>query len=49
MPFYPDNDQVLIKLAYNFFKDKKIAVSASIINLIINKCNGDREVLFNEL
>ena len=25
MPFYPDTDQVLIKLAYNFFRDKKMA------------------------
>ena len=49
MPFYPDTDQILIKLAYNFFRDKKIAISSSIVNLIINKCNGDREVLFNEL
>ncbi len=49
MPFYPDNDQVLIKLAYNFFRDKKISVSTSVVNLITNKCNGDREVLNNEL
>ncbi len=49
MPFYPDNDQVLVKLAYNFFRDKKIPVSNSIINLVTNKCNGDREVLLNEL
>ena len=49
MPFYPDNDQVLIKLAYNFFRDKKIPISTSVVNLITNKCNGDREVLINEL
>ena len=49
MPFYPDNDQALVKLAYNFFKNKKIPVSTSIVNLITNKCNGDREVLNNEL
>ena len=49
MPFYPDNDQVLVKLAYNFFRDKKISVSTSVVNLITNKCNGDREVLNNEL
>ena len=49
MPFYPDNDQVLVKLAYNFFRDRKIPVSNSIINLVTNKCNGDREVLLNEL
>ena len=49
MPFYPDNDQVLVKLAYNFFRDRKIPVSNSIINLVTNKCNGDRVVLLNEL
>ena len=49
IPFYPDNDQTLSKLAYNFFRDKKISISHSDINLIINKCNGDRETLLNEL
>ena len=47
--FYPDNDQTLSKLAYNFLKSKKISISQSSINLIINKCNGDREALYNEL
>ena len=49
IPFYPDNDQTLSKLAYNFLKTKKISISQSNINLIVNKCNGDREVLYNEL
>ena len=49
VPFYPDNEQTLTKLAYNFFKNKKISISQANINLIINKCNGDREVLINEL
>ena len=49
VPFYPDNDQTLSKLAYNFFKEKKISISSSNINLIINKCSGDRETLKNEL
>ena len=47
--FYPDNDQTLSKLAYNFFKNEKILISQADINLIINKCNGDREALNNEL
>ena len=47
--FYPDNDQTLLKLAYDFLKDKKISISQSSVNLIINKCNGDREALYNEL
>ena len=49
VPFYPDNDQTLSKLAYNFFREKKISISSSNINLIINKCSGDRETLKNEL
>ena len=47
--FYPDNNQTLTKLAYNFFKNEKILISQADINLIINKCNGDREALNNEL
>jgi len=49
VPFYPDNDQTLSKLAYNFLRDKKISISSSNINLIVNKCVGDRETLINEL
>ena len=49
VPFYPDNDQTLSKLAYNFLREKKVSVSTSNINLIINKCTGDREKLLNEL
>ena len=47
--FYPDTDQTLVKLAFNFFKEKKISISSSSINLIVNKMNGDRKTLFNEL
>ena len=49
VPFYPDNDQTLSKLAYNFLRDKKISISPSNVNLIVTKCNGDREALLNEL
>ena len=49
VPFYPDNDQTLSKLAYNFLSKKKISLSPSNINLIVSKCNGDRETLINEL
>ena len=49
VPFYPDNDQTLSKLAYNFLSNKKISLSPSNINLIVSKCSGDREVLINEL
>jgi DNA polymerase-3 subunit delta len=49
VPFYPDNNQTLSKLTYNFLRDKNISISPSNVNLIVNKCNGDREALFNEL
>ena len=49
IPFYPDNDQTLSKLAYNFLRDKKISTSPSNINLIVSKCSGNRETLINEL
>ena len=49
VPFYPDNDQTLSKLAYNILRDKKISISSSNINLIVTKCGGDREALINEL
>ncbi|MDC3041823.1 DNA polymerase III subunit delta [Candidatus Pelagibacter sp.] len=49
VPFYADNEQTLSQLAINFFKKKRIAISKLNINQIINRCNGDRENLFNEL
>jgi DNA polymerase-3 subunit delta len=49
VPFYPDNNQTLSKLAYNFLNNKKISISPSNINLIVGKCSGDREALINEL
>ena len=33
----------------NFFKQKKILISHQNINFIVNKCNGDRDILENEL
>ncbi len=47
--FYPDNEQTLSRLAFDYFKRKNISISYANINTIINKCNGDREVLLNEL
>ena len=49
VPFYPDNDQTLSKLAYNFLSNIKISLSPSNINLVVSKCSGDRETLINEL
>ena len=47
--YYPDNDQILSKIALNFLRENKIQLSPLNINLIVSKCNGDRENLFNEL
>ena len=47
--FYPDNEQTLSRLASLFFKEKKISISSSNINLIIKRVIGDRELLMNEL
>ena len=49
VPFYPDTQETLIKITYNYFKEKKIIISQSNINLIVNKSNGDRGILKNEL
>ncbi len=49
VPFYPDNSQTLIKIAQTFFQNIKIPISTLNLNLIVNKCNGDREKLNNEL
>ena len=47
--FYPDNEQTLFKLANNFLKEKKLSISSSNINIIISRCNSDRENMLNEL
>ena len=47
--FYPDNHDTLSKIAFNFLKKDNIPISQANINLVINKCNGDRGVLKNEL
>ena len=49
LAFYPDNEQTLSRLATLFFKERKISISPSNINLIIKKTNGDREMLYNEI
>ena len=49
IPFYPDDLKTLSSLANAFFKDNKISISQETINLIIDKCNGDRKNLDKEL
>ena len=49
IPFYKDELRTLSQIANNFFKEKKISISQEIINLIVDKCNGDRKNLITEL
>ena len=46
---YPDTDEILSNLAQDFFKKIKISISQQNINLIVDKCGGDRLNLENEL
>ena len=49
IPFYPDNEQTLSRLAFNFLREKNISLSSSDINLVVSKSNGDRKILLAEL
>ena len=49
MAFYEDTFNVLSNLSSQFLKQNKISISQSDLNLIINRCKGDRENLQNEL
>ena len=49
IPFYPDNEQTLSKLAFEYFKKKNISISQLNINQIAYKSLGDRQKLYNEL
>ena len=47
--FYNDNYQSLSFIVNDFLKDKKITLSREMINLLIERCNGSRLHLKNEL
>ena len=47
--FYEDNNLTLNKIAFDFFKQKKIAISQQNINLIVERSSGNRINLTNEL
>ena len=49
VPFYQDTHATLVTLVQRFLRKKQINISQSNINLIIQKCNGDRGILNNEL
>ena len=46
---YPDTNEILSNLALAFFKKIKVSISQQNINLIVDKCSGDRLNLENEL
>ena len=47
--FYPDTNDTLIKFTKNFFNKIKIPISFENINIIVERCSGDRKFLKNEL
>ena len=49
VPFYEDNNQTLQGIANKFFRDNKILISQQSINLITERCRGDRQNLKNEI
>ena len=49
IPVYEDNQQSLSILAQNFLKEKKILLSMQNINILIDRCRGNRANLVNEL
>ena len=49
IPTYKDNSQSLINIARKFFNEEKISISAETLNLLVNRCMGDRGNLNKEL
>ena len=49
IPTYKDNSQSLVSIARTFFNGRKINISYETLNLLVNRCNGDRGYLKNEL
>ena len=49
IPFYEDDEKTLYQIANNFFNGNKISISREMMNLIVERCRGDRRNLDNEL
>tara|TARA_Y100000590_G_scaffold376659_1_gene442367 strand:+ start:2276 stop:3265 length:990 start_codon:yes stop_codon:yes gene_type:complete len=49
IPFYADDNKTLSFIATKFLRENKIPISQEGINLIIDRCVGDRKNLENEL
>ncbi len=45
IPTYPDNNDTLGRLAATIFRKENISISQQNVNLIVEKCNGDRNNL----
>ena len=49
IPTYPDSNDALARLAGTIFRKENILISQQNINLIVEKCNGDRKNLKTEI
>ena len=49
IPTYKDNSLTLAEITKKFFNNYKISISQETINLLVNRCNGDRGYLKLEL
>ena len=49
VPFYVDNNQTLSGIVSRFFRENKIPISQQGINIVAERCRGDRQNLKNEL
>ena len=49
VPTYKDTSLALVEIAKKFFYNYKISISQETINLLVNRCNGDRGHLKSEL
>ena len=49
IPFYEDDEKTLAQIANNFFREKNISISTEILNLVVERCRGDRNNLYTEL
>ncbi len=49
VPTYKDTSLTLVEIAKRFFYNHKISISQEAINLLANRCNGDRGHLKSEL
>ena len=49
VPFYSDDNTTLSTISNNFFKKFKVPISQENINIIVERCRGDRQNLNSEL